>query len=843
MKRSMAIASAVLVALAFWACSSPTNNSKPGGNGGSKDSIPTYLSFEEGTASFPENSTLSNAGDNGFFSLLANDSQVTTTASGSGTGDTDATLAKPTVAKSTEQAKVGDRSVKIDHLFRQAHYMVPVADAVDANVKHDVLISSLYLNVGLPGDGTDGNTSPAGAIPGTTPIGDTSPFTGTAYSSGSSAMTAGSASIIDNQGKTVAYKVNVFIPADSKIDKFGLVLYDTAHNPLQSHYQGVVKGQWNRFEFYALGAKSKTELVTVGTDSKAATITSVKVNGADGAAGIDYCGPSFDPSGIRFLGFRVFNTDGSAKPDDALTYFIDDIGWKVGSPVASVAAADVADGTYDEVKTVTLTTSTVGGVIKYTDDGSDPADAANTAVKTYSAPLTIAATTTLKYFVQATGSTDSPVVTSVYTIQTASPTFTPSAGAFAEAKTVVIATTSTPAEIYYTYTSNGDEPADPTVDSTKFSVTPLPQFSLPATGVKTYKVKAMAVKTGIAASAIISATFSFTAGSHTITLNPNYDGASTSTVTVLDTAKLTTPAVPTRANYAFVGWYTDNSGTTAYDFDAAVTSDFTLYAKWKLQYVVDLKYVGIGYAAAYTGVGAPALTYSEAFGLAGVEFAAAANYTGYDQIVFNITSNGQLKLAVYSGSLGGTTIADSYPGGAVTTTSTTADQTISLTGKDLSAVKAIGVGAGNDGAVSAIVNSITFRDSSGVKSDVSIATNGFVNKYNSFIKYSAIKFTYSATYGLGGFKFPSTLDLSSYTTMKLTASAVGKFTIKLGTGNLYDGSKYTDVNYADPGTETGSKTYTIDISGVTRTAITTVGINNNNGDTAGYTTVESVTFE
>ena len=37
---------------------------------------------------------------------------------------------------------------------------------------------------------------------------------------------------------------------------------------------------------------------------------------------------------------------------------------------------------------------------------------------------------------------------------------------------------------------------------------------------------------------------------------------------------------PSREGYDFVGWYTDEACTTQYDFDAPVTSDLTLYAKW-----------------------------------------------------------------------------------------------------------------------------------------------------------------------------------------------------------------------------------------------------------------------
>lgn len=42
------------------------------------------------------------------------------------------------------------------------------------------------------------------------------------------------------------------------------------------------------------------------------------------------------------------------------------------------------------------------------------------------------------------------------------------------------------------------------------------------------------------------------------------------------------PANPTRNSYSFLGWYTDEACTTEFDFNTPVTSDITLYAKWKL---------------------------------------------------------------------------------------------------------------------------------------------------------------------------------------------------------------------------------------------------------------------
>lgn len=45
-------------------------------------------------------------------------------------------------------------------------------------------------------------------------------------------------------------------------------------------------------------------------------------------------------------------------------------------------------------------------------------------------------------------------------------------------------------------------------------------------------------------------------------------------------SKLSKPADPVRKGYTFCGWFTDAACQHAYDFDTAVTSAFTLYAKW-----------------------------------------------------------------------------------------------------------------------------------------------------------------------------------------------------------------------------------------------------------------------
>ena len=73
---------------------------------------------------------------------------------------------------------------------------------------------------------------------------------------------------------------------------------------------------------------------------------------------------------------------------------------------------------------------------------------------------------------------------------------------------------------------------------------------------------------------------------HTVTFNANggkfSDNMATSTATALHGRKVTAPLTsPTQDGTAFLGWYKEEAGTTAWDFtNDAVTEDITLYAKW-----------------------------------------------------------------------------------------------------------------------------------------------------------------------------------------------------------------------------------------------------------------------
>ncbi|MCR4429640.1 MAG: InlB B-repeat-containing protein [Tepidanaerobacteraceae bacterium] len=66
---------------------------------------------------------------------------------------------------------------------------------------------------------------------------------------------------------------------------------------------------------------------------------------------------------------------------------------------------------------------------------------------------------------------------------------------------------------------------------------------------------------------------------HTVSFEEN-GGSEVADQTVNHNERAAEPAEPTRIGYTFEGWYADEGLTVPYDFDAPVTGDITLYAKW-----------------------------------------------------------------------------------------------------------------------------------------------------------------------------------------------------------------------------------------------------------------------
>lgn len=68
---------------------------------------------------------------------------------------------------------------------------------------------------------------------------------------------------------------------------------------------------------------------------------------------------------------------------------------------------------------------------------------------------------------------------------------------------------------------------------------------------------------------------------YTVTFNSN-GGSSIPSQSVEEGGKVTRPSDPTKEDYDFISWYSDNALTDEWDFSSdVVTTDTTLYAKWE----------------------------------------------------------------------------------------------------------------------------------------------------------------------------------------------------------------------------------------------------------------------
>jgi len=150
-------------------------------------------------------------------------------------------------------------------------------------------------------------------------------------------------------------------------------------------------------------------------------------------------------------------------------------------------------GSYTSTQSVSLATTTAGAQIRYTLNGSTPTSSSTL----YTAPISIAATTTVKAIGIASGLANSAVASATYTIGTATvatPTFNPPAGSYTSTQSVSLATTTAGAQIRYTL--NG---STPTSSSTLYTA--------PISIAATTTVKAIGIASGLANSAVASATY------------------------------------------------------------------------------------------------------------------------------------------------------------------------------------------------------------------------------------------------------------------------------------------------------------------------------------------------
>jgi formylglycine-generating enzyme required for sulfatase activity len=220
-------------------------------------------------------------------------------------------------------------------------------------------------------------------------------------------------------------------------------------------------------------------------------------------------------------------------------------------------------GTYNSDQSVSITTTTSGATIYYTDNGSEP----TTSSTQYSAAISIAGhgtTKTIKAIAVKSGMTNSSVASAAYTINydaVATPTFSPVAGTYNSDQSVSITTTTSGATIYYT-----QDGSEPTTLSTQYSSA----ISIAGHGT-TKTIKAIAVKSGMINSSVVSATYTITYPVATPTFSPAAGNQTT----------LANIAISTTTTDATIYYTTDGSDptTSSTQYSTALANIWSLAGK------------------------------------------------------------------------------------------------------------------------------------------------------------------------------------------------------------------------------------------------------------------------
>jgi len=143
-----------------------------------------------------------------------------------------------------------------------------------------------------------------------------------------------------------------------------------------------------------------------------------------------------------------------------------------------------------------MTDSTAGAVIHFTNNGTTP----TAASPSYTGPLTVTTSQTIRAIAVASGHLDSNITTNTYTraTQAAMPSFNPAPGTYSSTQQVTISSTTSGATIYYT-----TDGTTPTTASTKYTA--------PVTISATTTLKAIATATNLTNSAVASGVYTIQA--------------------------------------------------------------------------------------------------------------------------------------------------------------------------------------------------------------------------------------------------------------------------------------------------------------------------------------------
>ena len=235
-----------------------------------------------------------------------------------------------------------------------------------------------------------------------------------------------------------------------------------------------------------LGVSTPSSRATPETISGLSDISAIAVGGSHAMA-IDTNGMVFT-FGLNSAGQLGNATTTSQSAPSASTAF----SWRVGTPTLSVVS-----GTYDSSFNVTVTAPTDGSTMRYTQNGSDPAEADPTVAS--GATIAIAEPQTLKVKAWKSGFPSSAVAAATYQIKVAAPTFSPGTGTYLTATSVTLASATSGATVRYTL-----DGSDPTAASTAYTE----PITVSTGGI----LKAAAFKSNWADSNIGSSTYTFNFG-------------------------------------------------------------------------------------------------------------------------------------------------------------------------------------------------------------------------------------------------------------------------------------------------------------------------------------------
>jgi hypothetical protein len=353
---------------------------------------------------------------------------------------------------------------------------------------------------------------------------------------------------------------------------------------------------------YTITVPTPTFSPAAGTYTSAQTVT---ISDSTSGATVYYTTNGSTPTTSSAV-YSSAITVSATETLEALATHSGDTNSAVGSAAYTIQVAtptfSPTAGTYSSAQTVTISDMTSGATIYYTTNGTTP----TTSSTHYTSAITVSATETLEAIATASGYSQSVVGSAAYTMQVATPTFSPTAGAYGPAQTVTISDSTTGSTIYYT--TNG---TTPTTSSTHYTSA----ITVPATET----LEAIATKTGYSQSAVGSAAYTINGPAATPTFNPTAGTySSAQTVTISDSTSGSTI------------YYTTN-GTTPTTSSAVYSSAITVSVNETLKAIA----MASGYTQSAVGSAAYAIeAATPTFSLA------AGGYTGTQTVTISDATSG-----------------------------------------------------------------------------------------------------------------------------------------------------------------------------------------------------------